>query len=223
MQQDKQEIKSVLFDLDGTLADTSSDMCDSLNKVLSNRGLKPVDCANLKTYISRGAIGVIEYASIVNSKSIDSSMLRSEFLEEYKNNCFNRTKLNKNMRELLDFLSKKKIITGVVTNKHSRYVNPIVEGLGILNELGCIVTGDMVLNAKPAGDSLIKASEIINVPTKKIVYVGDDERDIIAGRSVGMITVAANFGFISNEDNINSWGADMIINDPLEIRDVLDN
>ena len=106
---------------------------------------------------------------------------------------------------------------------HSRYVNPIVEGLGIVSELGCIVTGDMVLNAKPAGDSLIKASEIINVPTKKIVYVGDDERDIIAGRSVGMITVAANFGFISNEDNINSWGADMIINDPLEIRDVLDN
>ena len=92
--------------------------------------------------------------------------------------------MNKNIRELLDFLNKRKIITGVVTNKHSRYVNPIVKGLGIVSELGCIVTGDMVLNAKPAGDSLIKASEIINVPTKKIVYVGDDERDIIAGRSV---------------------------------------
>ena len=84
MLKNNKEILSVLFDLDGTLADTSQDMCDSLNRILDLRDLKQVDCVNLRKYISRGAIGVIEYASVVNGKSIDSSLLRSEFLEDYK-------------------------------------------------------------------------------------------------------------------------------------------
>ena len=85
MLKNNKKILSVLFDLDGTLADTSQDMCDSLNRILDLRDLKQVDCVNLRKYISRGAIGVIEYASVVNGKSIDSSLLRSEFLEDYKN------------------------------------------------------------------------------------------------------------------------------------------
>ncbi len=221
MHKDNQEIKSVLFDLDGTLADTSQDMCDSLNRVLLKRNLKEVDCLNLKRYISRGAIGVIEYASIVNGKSIDSSMLRSEFLEEYKNNCFRKTKLNNNIPDLLNFLREKKIKIGIVTNKHSRYVTEIVKGLDILKDMSCVVTGDMVLNAKPAGDSLMKACEIINIPARNAIYIGDDERDIIAGKTVGMMTVAADFGFVNHEDNIKLWGADMIINDPLLLKDYL--
>ena len=97
MLKNNKEILSVLFDLDGTLADTSQDMCDSLNRILDSRDLKQVDCLNIRKYISRGAIGVIEYASVVNGKSIDSSLLRSEFLEDYKNNCFIKTTLNKDM------------------------------------------------------------------------------------------------------------------------------
>ena len=95
MHKDKLQVKCVLFDLDGTLADTSQDMCDSLNRVLESRRLKQVNCMKLKKYISRGAIGIIEYASEVNGKSVDSSLLRSEFLEDYKNNCFIKTELNK--------------------------------------------------------------------------------------------------------------------------------
>ena len=134
MLKDNQTIKSVLFDLDGTLADTSEDMCDSLNRVLKLRNLKQVNCISLKKYISRGAIGIIEYASIVNGKAIDSSMLRSEFLEDYKNNCFYKTRLNENIDILLEFLIENDIKVGVVTNKHSRYVNKIMEGLGLEND-----------------------------------------------------------------------------------------
>ena len=223
MQKNSREILSVLFDLDGTLADTSQDMCDSLNRVLDTRNLKPVDCVELKKYISRGAIGVIEYASLVNGKSIDSSLLRSEFLEDYKSNCFIKTTLNKNMEQLLDYLLSVHIKVGVVTNKHSRYVNKIIQGLGIEQALSCVVTGDMVLNAKPASDSLIKAAEIIQCPTDNIIYVGDDERDIIAGKGAGMITVAADFGFINDEINVNSWEADLIIDNPLSLRKYLIN
>ena len=124
---------------------------------------------------------------------------------------------------LLKFLIQKDIKIGIVTNKHSRYVNQIIEGLGLKDDMSCIVTGDMVLNAKPASDSIIKAAELINCPLDSIIYVGDDERDIIAGKSAGVITVAANFGFISDEINITSWEADLIIDDPLKLKDYLIN
>ena len=217
MLKNKKNIKAVLFDLDGTLADTSPDMCASLNRVLDSHKLKTVDCMNLKKHISRGAIGVIEYASHINGRDIDSSLLRSEFLDDYKNHSFIKTRLNKNIDKLLDYLLEKNILVGIVTNKHSRYVNKITEGLGLNEKLTCIITGDMVLNAKPAIDGLIKAAGEIKCNVDEIIYVGDDERDIIAGRNAGMNTIAADFGFIRSDINIKSWNADLIINDALDI------
>ena len=212
------KIKSILFDLDGTLADTSHDMCASLNRVLKEHDFKTVDCLKLKKHISRGALGVIEYASQVNQRNIDSSLLRAEFLEDYKDNVFVHTKLNDNMDKLIDYLLEKNIIIGIVTNKHSRYVNNIINGLCINEKLSCVITGDMVLNAKPAPDGLIKATKSINCISEEVVYIGDDERDIIAGRNAGMQTVAADFGFINDDINIPSWQSDLIIKDPLELK-----
>tara|TARA_B100000900_G_scaffold248946_1_gene211882 strand:+ start:3463 stop:4125 length:663 start_codon:yes stop_codon:yes gene_type:complete len=211
-------ITSVLFDLDGTLADTSQDMCDSLNRILDDHKLKTVQCSELKKYISRGAVGIIEFASIVNGRSVDSSLIRSEFLEDYKDNCFIKTKANNNMNDLIDYLVGKNILVGVVTNKHSRYVNKIIEGLNLSDKLSCVVTGDMVSNPKPDIDGLIKAAEITKCNVSNTIYVGDDERDIIAGRNAGMMTVAADFGFISPETNIRLWKADLIINDSSDLK-----
>ena len=221
MLKNKYKVKAVLFDLDGTLADTSPDMCASLNRVLVSRKLKTVDCMNLKKHISRGALGVIEYASHVNGRDIDSSLLRSEFLDDYKLHPFVKTKLNKDMDKLLNYLVNKNIIIGIVTNKHSRYVSKIIEGLGLTKKLSCVITGDMVLNAKPAIDGLIKAAEEIQCNVNEIIYIGDDERDIIAGRDAGMHTIAADFGFISGDINIRSWNADLIIHDALELKNYI--
>jgi phosphoglycolate phosphatase len=221
MLKNNNKIKAVLFDLDGTLADTSPDMCASLNRVLAAHKLKTVDCINLKKHISRGALGVIEYASSVNGRDIDSSLLRSEFLEDYKTHSFVKTKLNKNMDKLLEYLLERNILVGIVTNKHSRYVNKITEGLSLDEKLSCTITGDMVLNAKPAIDGLIKAAEEIECNVDEIIYVGDDERDIIAGRNAGMNTIAADFGFISSDINIKSWNADLIINDALDLKEYI--
>ena len=221
MLKNKNKIKAVLFDLDGTLADTSPDMCASLNRVLVSHKLKTVDCMNLRKHISRGAVGVIEYASHVNRRDIDSSLLRSEFLDDYKHHPFVETKLNKDMDKLLNYLIKKNIMIGIVTNKHSRYVKKIIEGLGLTKKLSCVITGDMVLNAKPAIDGLIKAADEIQCNVDEIIYVGDDERDIIAGRDAGMNTVAADFGFISSDINVRSWNSDLIIYNALELKDYI--
>ena len=217
MLKDNNIIKSILFDLDGTLADTSKDMCDSLNRILLDHKLKTVTCSELKKHISRGAVGIIEFASVINGRSVDSSLIRSEFLEDYKDNCFVNTKLNNNMRELIDYLIGKNITVGVVTNKHSRYVNKIIQGLKLNDKLSCVVTGDMVSNPKPDIDGLIKASEITQCHVSETIYVGDDERDIVAGRNAGMITVAADFGFIREDTNVGLWKADLIINDPMDL------
>ena len=210
-------INCVLFDLDGTLADTSKDMCNALNIILSRNRFKPVDCLELKTHISRGAVGVIEYASQVNGRSIDSSLLRAEFLQEYSDKCFVHTKMIDDMEKLIDHLNNIQISWGIVTNKHSKYVNKILKGLSIDDKVACLITGDMVSEPKPSPEGLLEASKIAGINPSECMYVGDDERDIIAGRNAGMYTVAADFGFIHKEDSADSWHADKVIKKPSEL------
>ena len=210
-------INCVLFDLDGTLADTSKDMCNALNIVLSRNRFKPVDCLELKTHISRGAVGVIEFASHVNGRSIDSSLLRAEFLQEYSDKCFVHTKMIDDMKKLIDHMNNIQISWGIVTNKHSKYVNKILKGLSIDDKVACLITGDMVSEPKPSPEGLLEASKIAGINPSECIYVGDDERDIIAGRNAGMYTVAADFGFIHKDDSADSWHADKVIKKPSEL------
>ena len=210
-------INCVLFDLDGTLADTSIDMCNALNVVLSRNKFKSVDCLELKTHISRGAVGVIEYASHVNGRSIDSSLLRAEFLQEYSDKCFVHTKMIDDMKKLIDHMNNIQISWGIVTNKHSKYVNKILKGLSIDDKVACLITGDMVSEPKPSPEGLLEASKIAGINPSECIYVGDDERDILAGRNAGMYTVAADFGFIHKEDSADSWHADKVIKKPSEL------
>ena len=210
-------INCVLFDLDGTLADTSKDMCNALNIVLSRNRFKPVDCLELKTHISRGAVGVIEYASQVNRRSIDSSLLRAEFLQEYSDKCFVHTKMIDDMEKLIDHMDNIQISWGIVTNKHSKYVNKILKGLSIADKVACLITGDMVSEPKPNPEGLLEASKIAGINPSECIYVADDQRDILAGRSAGMYTVAADFGFIHKEDSADSWHADKVIKKPSEL------
>ncbi len=211
------DIESILFDLDGTLADTSEDMCNALNVVLSNRKLKTVDNLDLKKHISKGAIGIIKYASNINGRSIDSSSIRSDFLEEYSNNCFKNTRLVDGMSDLLTELESRDIKWGIVTNKHSKYVDKILDGLKLTSRASCVVTGNMVSEPKPEPESIIKAMYDIKCTPTKIVYVGDDERDIIAGKSAGTFTAVADFGFILDDTLISSWNADFHLKNPMDL------
>ena len=215
------KFEAVLFDLDGTFADTSRDMCDALNIVLIEHKYEIVNCDDLKTHISRGAIGIIEYASLVNGRSIDSSLLRAEFLEEYSKNTFVHTKMIDGISDLISLINDQNIKWGIVTNKHSKYVNKILEGFSLRENLQCLITGDMLQQAKPDPEGLLMASQILKCELSKTVYVGDDERDIIAGKSAGMSTVAADFGFVNKDNDITMWGADNIITEPMMLKEIL--
>lgn len=210
-------INCALFDLDGTLADTSKDMCNALNIVLSRNKFKTVDCLELKKHISKGAKGMIEYASYINGRPIDSSLLRAEFLQEYSDKCFVHTTMIDDMSKLISHMEKNQILWGIVTNKHSKFANKVLKGLLIDDKVKCIITGDMVSEQKPNPEGLLEASKLAGVKPVECVYVGDDKRDIIAGRRAGMYTVAADFGFIHEEDSVDSWNADKVITKPSEL------
>ena len=211
------KIKSILFDLDGTFIDSSMDICVALNKVLLEHKFDVVNCSELKYHISKGAVGIIEYASKVNGRSIDSSLLRAEFLQEYSKNCFVHTKMIDGMNKLIEFIENKNMKWGIVTNKHSKYANKIIEGLSLTNNVHCLITGDMVDNPKPSPDGLLKALIELNINPNEVLYLGDDERDIIAAKAAGMLTGAANFGFIKDIEDIKLWNSDIVINKPKDL------
>lgn len=217
----KNKINCILFDLDGTFADTSKDMCAALNNILTERNLANVNCDELKLHISRGAVGIINYASEVNGRSIDSSSMRSDFLQEYSDNTFIHTKMVNGIKELVNHIERSNIKWGIVTNKHSRYVNKILEGLTISEDVKYLITGDMLKETKPNPEGLLKAIQLADVNAENTIYIGDDERDIIAGKSAGMFTVAADFGFIGADQDILSWGADLNITKPTELIEIL--
>lgn len=211
------KIKSILFDLDGTFVDSSMDICVALNKTLLDHKFTEVDCLDLKYHISKGAVGIIEHASKVNGRSIDSSLLRAEFLQEYSKNCFVHTKMIKGMSELVKFIESKNIKWGIVTNKHSKYANKIMKGLSLTNRTHCLITGDMVHNPKPSPDGLLKALIELQINPSEALYLGDDERDVVAAKEAGMITAVANFGFIKDFKDIKLWDPDIVINNPKEL------
>lgn len=215
------KMDSVLFDLDGTFADTSVDMCNALNIVLRKNNFKIVDCAGLKTHISKGAIGIIEYASQINGRPIDSSLLRAQFLQEYSENTFVYTKTIDGIDQVLEYFKKNNIKWGIVTNKHSKYAKKILFGLNLTKKCECLITGDMLEDAKPSPEGLLLAAKNMSIDVKNSVYIGDDSRDILAGKKAGMYTIAANFGFVNNEEDINTWGADKIICDPKELKKLI--
>jgi phosphoglycolate phosphatase len=211
------KIKSILFDLDGTFVDTSMDICIALNKVLQAHKFNKVDCLDLKYHISKGAVGIIKYASDINGRSIDASLLRAEFLQEYSKNCFIHTKMINGMNELINFIENKNMKWGIVTNKHSKYVNKIIKGLSLDNNIHCLITGDMVDNPKPSPDGLLKALIELNINPNEILYLGDDERDVVAAKDVGMLSGVANFGFIENIEDIKLWNSDIVIDNPKDL------
>ena len=208
---------SVLFDLDGTFADTSLDLCYVLNTLLKKNNKPLVDESEIKYHISRGAEGLINYGFGNDLSGKDKIELKKEFLDLYDENTTQHVTLIKGIANLIDQIESKKILWGIVTNKHSKFAIKVMEELNYHDRASCLVTRDMVDNAKPAPDSLILACYKLNIKPENSIYVGDDRRDIIAGQRANMKTAIADFGFINTNDNINDWNADIILSKPSEL------
>lgn len=209
-------IQAVLFDLDGTLADTAPDLCYALNRMRAARNLSLLPVATTRSYTSLGARGMLNVGLDVAPGHPDYDALRDEFLEIYAGNLCRETRLFPGMAELLAELESRAVPWGVVTNKAERYTHPLLEMLAVRGRAACIIGGDTTGRIKPDPAPLLAASERIGVAPQHCIYLGDDRRDMEAGRAAGMTVVVAKFGYLNGNDP-ETWDADGMIDQPLEL------
>ncbi len=210
-------ISAVLFDLDGTLADTAPDLGLALNRLLIEESLPPQPYKAIRPVASHGARGLIELGFGITYEHPDFTRLRARFLDLY-DTCFcEETRLFEGVPEVLSALADRGLAWGIVTNKPSRFTDPLVAVLGFPHHPGAVVSGDTVGVPKPDPLPMYHAAELLGVAPECCLYVGDAERDIEAGRRAGMKTVLADYGYIAEFDCPHEWGADFRIAHPMEL------
>lgn len=206
--------KAVLFDLDGTLADTAPDLAAAANAMRRDRGLPLVPLEDLRKVASSGARGLLGVAFDMTPEHPDYPAMRDEFLANYTADLCVETTLFPGIDTLLATLVERGIQWGVVTNKAERLARPLVQQLMLRPSADCVVGGDTTAHAKPHPAPLLHAAELIGVAPADILYVGDDLRDIQAGHAAGMVTVAAAYGYCGTDAAPTEWGADWVIDSP---------
>ena len=210
-------MKAVLFDLDGTLADTAPDLGHALNLQRERHGLPPLPQEIIRPYASHGTVGLFDIGFGLTPQDARFAPMREEYLALYTANLCLHTTLFPGMAELLDELEGKGIAWGVVTNKPARFTNPLLELLGLTQRAASIVSGDTCPHPKPHPEPLLCAAREIGVAPQSCLYVGDAERDIEAARAAGMPALVAAYGYLGENDKPETWRALSIIDSPAEI------
>lgn len=209
--------EAMLFDLDGTLADTAPDLGGAMNRLLREQGREPMPLEMLRPHVSSGARGMIAASMGITPADAGYTNLQQRFLSIYEESLCVHTRLFAGMAELLGELDAKGIPWGVVTNKSQRFAIPLMEGLVLRQRCVCIVCGDSAQRAKPHVHPMQLASAVIGIGAGDCIYVGDDERDVISGRAAGMKTVVAGWGYLGDGKPPSDWGADGIAAAPQDI------
>jgi 2-phosphoglycolate phosphatase len=207
--------QAILFDLDGTLADTAPDLAQALNKLRLERGLEPAPYESLRPYASAGARGLIGAGLDLTPEAAEYEALRVAFLNNYEAAIAVHSRLFDGVPELLAQLDHSGIAWGIVTNKAMRFTDPLVPLIG-LGHAACVVSGDTTPHAKPHPAPLLEAAQRLGKAPEQCWYVGDDMRDIQAGRAAGMVTIAAAWGYCGS-DGPTEWNAHAIAQEPLEL------
>ena len=210
-------VKAVLFDLDGTFADTASDLAAALNAVRASRDLPPLPLEILRPQASHGSAGLLKVGMNVTPDCSGYNDMRAIFLDHYANNICVKTTLFSGMSDLVDTLERRAIPWGIVTNKPDIYTLPLMKALGYADRAACLISGDTCANAKPHPEPMHKACEIIGVSPEYCLYLGDDLRDMQAANAVCMRGVIARYGYISADADLDSWYSHAIIDHPMEL------
>jgi phosphoglycolate phosphatase len=210
-------IQLVLFDLDGTLADTAPDLAGAVNRMRCKRGQEPVPLEALRPLASHGARGLIGRAFGLTPADTGYEELRQEFFREYESALCEASVLFPTMAETLTALDADGVLWGIVTNKMARFTDPLVRALGLATRAACVVSGDTTPHTKPHPAPLLHALQRAGRRRDESLYVGDDLRDVQAGRAAGLLTVAAAYGYLGDAEPIEHWGADHIIHAPDEL------
>ena len=208
--------RAVLFDFDGTLADTAPDLAAAVNRMRTARGLAPLDARTVRPYASMGARGLLRVGFGITPEHADYGTLRDEFLERYAEAVCVETRLFPGMMPLLDELGRRAIAWGIVTNKSTRFTRCIVPQLGV--QPACVVCGDSTAHLKPHPAPLLLAAAQLELEPADCLYVGDDLRDVQAARAAGMRSAAVEYGYHgAGNDGPRAWNADIVISHPEEL------
>ena len=214
-------IQAVLFDLDGTLADTALDLGGALNRLLARNGLPAVPMAQIRPVASHGANYLIKLGTGIEKDHPDHPRWRQEYLAEYEHGFCDETVLFEGINPMLEQLARRRIAWGIITNKPHRFTSLLVPELGFIAPPAVVVSGDTCAEPKPSALPMHHACKQIGIAPERCLYVGDAERDMVAGKNAGMATALANWGYIAESDPVHEWPADARLDVPGQILDLL--
>lgn len=214
-------LRAVLFDMDGTLLDTAPDFIAVAQAMRQARGLSRIPDQRVRDVVSGGARAMVLSAFDVDPLSEEFETLRLEFLERYQEHCAIESRLYDGMEQLLKEIEQADLIWGVVTNKPLRFAEPIMQQLGLSTRSAVLVCPDHVSKSKPDPEPMLLACSQLGLEPSTTLFVGDDLRDIESGRAAGSRTAAVRYGYIHPHDDPDQWGADLVIDHPLELRALL--
>ena len=210
-------IKAILFDLDGTFADTAPDLGAALNHTRATRGLPPLPPSAIRPQASHGTRGLFKIGFNIVPGDPDFDTLRETFLDYYERNICVHTRLFGDTAALVAELERRGLPWGIVTNKPHRFTVPLMQALGYADRTACLISGDTCARAKPYPDPLLKACEEMSVAAASSLYLGDDLRDMQAAQAAGMRGIIANYGYIGEDASVENWHAHGSIDTPSEL------
>jgi phosphoglycolate phosphatase len=217
----KARLEGLFFDLDGTLADTAPDLGGALNDLRGELGLPPVALTALRPFTSQGVRGMLRAGLGMATDHHDYAATSMRFLDIYESRLCRETTLFDGIDAVLGESAELAVACGVVTNKSQRFTPRLMRLLDLERRLACAVSGDSAPRAKPSARPILLAAQLAGVAPERCAYVGDDERDIVAGRAAGMMTIAVRWGYHGDCAPIESWGADRILDAPSELLGLL--
>jgi len=212
----------LLFDLDGTLIDSAPDLAGAANDLRAAHGLAPLPAAALRPMVGAGARGMVGIAFGVQPGEAQFEGLKDAFLARYAERLLHSTRVFDAVVPVLDALDAAGLRWGIVTNKAMRFTAPLVDGLGLTRRAQVVIAGDSTPHAKPHPAPLLEAARRLGVAATACAYIGDDQRDMLAGRAAGMWTLAAAWGYLGQGEPVQAWGADQVLSSPSQLLQWLD-
>jgi N-acetyl-D-muramate 6-phosphate phosphatase len=217
------EIRAVLFDLDGTLIDSAPDLGAAADKMRLDRGLSSLPQDLYRPMAGAGARGMLGVAFEMAPDHHDFDAMREEFFVNYERRMTESTYAFDGVAEMIGELDRQGLPWGVVTNKSSRFTLPLTRQMPLFVTARTVVSGDTTPHAKPHPAPLLEAARQLGMDPARCVYVGDDERDIVAGLAAGMLTVAATYGYLGGNADTRRWGAHASIESPSSLLPLLNS
>jgi 2-phosphoglycolate phosphatase len=211
------DIRALLFDLDGTFADTAPDLAYALNETLAAFDRHPLAYEQIRPAVSHGGVALIRLGFDMQPEDQGFEERRQYLLQIYESNICRETKLFDGIQTLIEKAERRQLPWGIITNKPAWLTDPLVQAMGLSERAGCIISGDTCKHNKPHPQPLLHAADLINIEPKHCVYIGDARRDIEAGKAAGMFTAAALYGYIETQDPPSTWDADWQIETPQDL------